>query len=195
MPESVAEYTRRPLLSITTADLGHEPPALEKSLLTFFRNANEWDAIVLLDEADVYLERRSVHDLRRNSIVSGAFEPTLLHISTSLTAGAVFLRALEYFQGILFLTTNRVGSFDEAFMSRIHIQIGYDPLNEDARAEIWNNNFQKLKDDYDEGGRRIEYEWDTKEYVKRSPDVKSLKWNGREIRNGTFDLKCFALKP
>ena len=59
MPESVAEYTRRPLLSITTADLGHEPPALERNLLTFFRNANEWDAIVLLDEADVYLERRS----------------------------------------------------------------------------------------------------------------------------------------
>lgn len=69
--ESVAEFTRRPLLNITAADLGHEPDALEKSLLQYFRRANDWDAIVLLDEADVYLEKRSTSDLKRNSIVSG----------------------------------------------------------------------------------------------------------------------------
>ena len=44
---------------------------LEKSLLQYFRRANDWDAIVLLDEADVYLEKRSKNDLQRNSIVSG----------------------------------------------------------------------------------------------------------------------------
>ena len=69
----------RPLLSITAADLGHEPTQLEFNLLRFFRNASRWDAIVLLDEADVYLERRSTADLERNSIVSskcsGPFEP------------------------------------------------------------------------------------------------------------------------
>jgi hypothetical protein len=69
--ESVAEYTRRPLLSITAADLGHEPDVLEKSLLRYFKDASDWDAIVLLDEADVYLEQRTTHDLRRNSVVSG----------------------------------------------------------------------------------------------------------------------------
>jgi hypothetical protein len=68
--ECVAESTKRPLLAITAADLGHEPALLEKSLLTFFRDANDWGAIVLLDEADVYLERRSTQDLTRNSIVS-----------------------------------------------------------------------------------------------------------------------------
>jgi hypothetical protein len=68
--ESVAEFTKRPLLAITAADLGHEPTQLEKSLLTFFRDANNWGAIVLLDEADIYLERRSTQDLSRNSIVS-----------------------------------------------------------------------------------------------------------------------------
>jgi hypothetical protein len=68
--ESVAEYTKRPLLSITAADLGHEPTELETNLLRFFRNATNWDAIVLLDEADVYLEARSPHDLERNSAVS-----------------------------------------------------------------------------------------------------------------------------
>ena len=69
--ESVAEFTKRPLLSITAADLGHEPEPLERNLLQFFKNAHAWDAIVLLDEADVYLEQRSTHDLKRNSIVSG----------------------------------------------------------------------------------------------------------------------------
>ncbi|KAF3045326.1 hypothetical protein E8E11_003333 [Didymella keratinophila] len=164
-PESVAEFTKRPLLSITAADLGHEPSELEKSLLQYFRRANDWDAIVLLDEADVYLEKRTNQDLKRNSIVS------------------VFLRALDYFQGILFLTTNRVGSFDEAFMSRIHLSLQYDELGPTARQQIWENLFQKLKDDYKSGGTEIRYEREAKAYVLRDKEVAALKWNGREIRN------------
>ncbi|KAI1122776.1 hypothetical protein F5Y10DRAFT_253232 [Nemania abortiva] len=163
--ESVAEYTRRPLLSITAADLGHEPIKLEQNLLRFFKDATEWDAIVLLDEADVYLERRSAHDLRRNSIVS------------------IFLRAMDYFQGILFLTSNRVGHFDEAFMSRIHVSIGYERLDDDARSKIWDNLFSKLKEDHKNGGAEIRYEYDAKQYVKKDPEIKKLQWNGREIRN------------
>ncbi|KAH7396153.1 hypothetical protein BKA66DRAFT_566658 [Pyrenochaeta sp. MPI-SDFR-AT-0127] len=162
--ESVAEYTRRPLLSITAADLGHEPDALEKNLLRYFRRASDWDAIVLLDEADVYLEQRSTNDLKRNGIVS------------------VFLRALDYFQGILFLTTNRVGQFDEAFMSRIHLSIGYKKLDSDARGQIWDNLFRKLREDHEHGGPAIDYEYDSKQYVKTS-EVMALEWNGREIRN------------
>jgi len=88
--ESVAEYTKRPLLSITgiypkqlqipagsdanhfhtAADLGHVPEILEKNLLSFFKNAHEWDAVVLLDEADVYLQRRQANDLVLNSVVA-----------------------------------------------------------------------------------------------------------------------------
>ena len=77
-----------------------------------------------------------------------------------------------------------MGSFDEAFMSRIHIQIGYDPLSDEARHEIWDNNFRKLKDDREESEREIKYEWEAKEYVKKSEEVRKLNWNGREIRNG-----------
>lgn len=46
-----------------------------------------------------------------------------------LTA-AVFLRVLEYYAGILFLTTNRIGGFDEAFASRIHMSLHYPQLTE-----------------------------------------------------------------
>ncbi|KAL2694965.1 hypothetical protein Neosp_001554 [[Neocosmospora] mangrovei] len=163
--ESVAEYTRRPLLSITAADLGHEPFELEENLLQFFKDAHDWDAIVLLDEADVYLERRSTRDLSRNSIVS------------------IFLRAMDYFTGILFLTTNRVGHFDEAFMSRIHVSIGYERLDENARSQIWEALFEKLKEDRQNGGPNISYEYDAKCFVKKNDELKKLEWNGREIRN------------
>jgi hypothetical protein len=66
---------------------------------------------------------------------------------TLLNMFAVLLRAFDYFQGILFLTTNRVGYFDEAFMSRIHLSLGYDKLDNIARGKIWDNLFKKLLDD------------------------------------------------
>lgn len=96
----------------------------------------------------------------------------------------MFLRALDYFQGILFLTTNRVGTFDEAFMSRIHIQIGYDKLEDSSRKQIWDNHFKKLANSHKNGGPKIEYSFPAKEYIKTSQALKNLDWNGREIRNG-----------
>lgn len=49
----------------------------------------------------------------------------------------IFLRKLEYYEGILFLITNRVSDFDEAILSRIHLKIKYDELTKEARREIW----------------------------------------------------------
>jgi AAA+ superfamily predicted ATPase len=83
--------------------------------------AATWRAVLLIDEADVFLERRSLHDLHRNAMVS------------------VFLRVLEYYSGILFLTTNRVKTFDDAFKSRIHIPIRYTDLTVESRRQIWKN--------------------------------------------------------
>jgi hypothetical protein len=108
---------------------------------------------------------------------------TLHHKGTSLIPDVVFLRALDYFQGILFLTTTRVGHFDEAFMSRIHLSLGYEPLSDNARDKIWDNLFKKLQQDHKRGGPEITYEYDAKRYVQ-SRDVQALEWNGREIRNG-----------
>ena len=44
---------------------------------------------------------------------------------------------LEYFQGVLFLTTNRKKDFDDAFKSRIHVTISYPALSSTAQSEIW----------------------------------------------------------
>ncbi|KAK7193192.1 ATPase family AAA domain-containing protein 3B 4 [Paraphaeosphaeria sporulosa] len=163
--ESVAEFTRRPLLNLTPADLGEDAYELETNLMRFFKYANEWDAVVLIDEADVYLEARSEKDLKRNGVVS------------------IFLRALDYFRGILFLTTNRIGRFDEAFMTRIHVAVGYERLTDSAREQIWDNMFDTLDEDFKRGGPQVDYHRHAKEYVKEHKDVKALEWNGREIRN------------
>ncbi|KAF2101245.1 P-loop containing nucleoside triphosphate hydrolase protein [Rhizodiscina lignyota] len=169
--ECVAEYTGRPLLSITAGDLGHEPGELERKLLKYFRNGNDWDAVILLDEADVFLHDRGEDDLKRNSIVS------------------IFLRALDYFEGILFLTTNRVGVIDEAFSSRIHMQLGFDELNDDARNKIWAMNFKRLE----QAEAKVEYHWRAESYVQESEDVKDLQLNGREIRNAFQTAVALAM--
>lgn len=43
----------------------------------------------------------------------------------------------RYYRGILFLTTNRVRTFDEAFQSRIHLSLHYNDLDSDAKRQIW----------------------------------------------------------
>jgi AAA+ superfamily predicted ATPase len=103
--ECIAELVKKPLYPITCGDLGSTAEDVEKGLKKHFMLASKWDCVMLLDEADVFLARRKPEDLHRNSIVS------------------VFLRMLEYYKGLLFLTTNRVGSFDEAFKSRVHISL------------------------------------------------------------------------
>jgi hypothetical protein len=69
--ECIAEFTGRPLLSLTCGDLGNNEMELERHLSKWFRLAEKWGAVMLLDEADVYLERRLIADLKRNSLVSG----------------------------------------------------------------------------------------------------------------------------
>jgi hypothetical protein len=61
---------------------------------------------------------------------------TVLDESTN-DSGSVFLQSLEFYQGTLFLTTNRVETFDEAFESRVHIAIKYDELSAASRREVW----------------------------------------------------------
>lgn len=50
---------------------------------------------------------------------------------------AVFLRHVEYYRGILFLTTNRVKAFDEAFLSRIHVALHFQELTKSAKKQVW----------------------------------------------------------
>ncbi|MBA7489712.1 hypothetical protein ES702_00246 [subsurface metagenome] len=117
--ESVADHIERPLYILNSGELGIDPTQVEENLDKALMLAVAWNAILLIDEADVFLEERSMLDLQRNCLVS------------------LFLRTLEYYEGILFLTTNRVKTFDPAFKSRVHLALKYSALNVQARKELW----------------------------------------------------------
>jgi hypothetical protein len=119
--EAMSELLRKPLYSITVGELGTNPDDLEKRLGRILEIANSWEAIILLDEADIFMEKRSTNDVHRNAMVS------------------VFLRLLERHQGVMFLTTNRMEHMDEAFRSRISAVIEYKALDESKRNKVWNN--------------------------------------------------------
>ncbi|KAK1965454.1 P-loop containing nucleoside triphosphate hydrolase protein [Colletotrichum sublineola] len=125
--EAVAEITKRPLYSVSAGDLGVEPKHVDRTLGEILELSHKWNAVLLLDEADVFLQQRESRDIQRNALVS------------------IFLRQLEYFQGILILTTNRIAQCDAAFESRVHISIDYPDLDEPARRQIWATFLRRLK--------------------------------------------------
>ncbi|KAJ7119506.1 P-loop containing nucleoside triphosphate hydrolase protein [Mycena epipterygia] len=122
--EAVAEHLKRPLYIVGTSELSTNPSVLEEKLKSILSLATAWDAVLLLDEADVFLEQRSLHEIERNSLVS------------------VALRVLEYHRGVLFLTTNRIKTFDVAFLSRFSIAIKYPEHDLHSRRIIWRKFFE-----------------------------------------------------
>jgi SpoVK/Ycf46/Vps4 family AAA+-type ATPase len=131
-------------------ELGTSPESLEERLQDVLDLCIPWKALVLIDEAEMLLERRTKHDIVRNAMV------------------CVMLRLLEYYRGILFLTTNRVESLDPAFQSRVTCALRYDALQQDSRRQIWINLFEKLQVDLTE--------LDVEELAK-------VNINGRQIKN------------
>ncbi|KAI1492017.1 hypothetical protein F5X96DRAFT_628964 [Biscogniauxia mediterranea] len=172
--EAVAMEYRKPLFVITCGDLGLTPSEVESSLSNVFRLAHLWDCVLLLDEADVFLSQRSKLDMKRNALVS------------------VFLRVLEYYNGLLFLTTNRVGTIDEAFKSRIHMSLYYPPLDKTQTRDIFRLNLAKLREIEQQRHEMtgepplVVRDQDIIDFAARHYDENARLtgcWNGRQIRN------------
>ncbi|KAJ6046919.1 hypothetical protein N7444_008173 [Penicillium canescens] len=126
--EATSEHFNLPLYSISAGDLvvaSADSSVLEQRLASIFKIAKHFNAVLLLDEADAFMEQRKSYHDTHNRLVT------------------VFLRKLEYYQGVLFLTTNRLIDFDEAILSRIHMTIKYDGLTAKFRREIWTNLLSK----------------------------------------------------
>jgi SpoVK/Ycf46/Vps4 family AAA+-type ATPase len=155
--ESIAEFAERPLYRVTCGDIGTDPESVKKCLESVLFIGSTWGCVILLDEEDVFLEERTKQDMQRNALVS------------------VFLRVLEYYDGILILTTNRIGTFDEAFKSRVQLALHYPTLNDKAREEIWHNFIRSL---FAEGENVDFEELNEKIYV-----LAKHKLNERQIRN------------
>ncbi|PLN84344.1 P-loop containing nucleoside triphosphate hydrolase protein [Aspergillus taichungensis] len=161
--EAVAEHLRVPLHTVSSGDLGSGAWEIERRLKKTMSLVARWNAILLVDECDIFLEARTTHDLQRNAVVS------------------VFLRCLEYYEGILFMTTNRPENMDVAFRSRIHLMLQYPKLESQSRRQIWSNLLQSSAPNHE----------------LTEDDLTQLgthELNGREIKNAVKIAQLLALK-
>ncbi|PAV22548.1 AAA family ATPase [Pyrrhoderma noxium] len=162
--EAAAEVTRRPLYVVSAGELGTSPEDVDKRLSKILELSKMWTAVLLIDEAEVFLQERSSTDIVRNALVS------------------IFLRQLEYYQGILILTTNLAGQCDPALESRIHFCVHYPDLNFDSRKQIWKTFLSRAMDQQDDISR------------EDMDKLATHEMNGRQIKNVVSSAQCIALE-
>lgn len=156
--ETIAEATGKPLFIVSVAEIGLDASKAERNLEQMFYLAGKWEAVLLVDEADVFLESRTnIIDANRNALVS------------------VLLRVLEYYHGIMILTTNRINSIDIAVQSRIHLAIRYADLTKEQKQKVFQLFLEQLEPD------SIKNRDEITEYVEEYGC--EFKLNGRQIRN------------
>ncbi|HEV3260297.1 MAG TPA: AAA family ATPase [Gemmataceae bacterium] len=116
--EVYAEQTCRPLYVLELGELGTNVAQVEENLNRVFTRVARWNAVLQFDECEIFLAKRG-EDLERSAIVGS------------------FLRLLDYYRGILFLTTNRWQVLDHAVLSRVMLKLDYPDLDQAARTVIW----------------------------------------------------------
>jgi hypothetical protein len=116
--EVYAEIVGKPLYRVDAGQLGTSIEQVGKNMETILKRAERWGAILLIDEADVYIRKRA-DDMNQNAIV------------------AAFLRTLEYFNGLLFMTTNRSEEVDDAIVSRMVAVFKYDTPTPEMMPKLW----------------------------------------------------------
>ena len=116
--EVYAEILERPLYRISTGQLGVNPNDIETKLNSVLRRAKILDLIVLIDECETFVRSRGI-DLQQNAIVT------------------TFLRTIEYFDGIMFLTSNKIKDIDDAVLSRCAAAVSYKKPTPENAKKIW----------------------------------------------------------
>ncbi|PKY03059.1 P-loop containing nucleoside triphosphate hydrolase protein [Aspergillus campestris IBT 28561] len=119
--EAIAEHIERPLYTITPGELGVSSVDIERNLRRALDISTALRAILLLDEADIYMEQRVSGNIAHNATI------------------AAFLRLLEYHQGVMYLTTSRPHVIDTSFHSRLHYCVNLPTPSGNERKEIWAN--------------------------------------------------------
>ncbi|KAI1503349.1 P-loop containing nucleoside triphosphate hydrolase protein [Biscogniauxia marginata] len=158
-----AEKYGVPLYTVTCTDLRADLDILEQQLRTALLRATNWRAILLLDDADIFLQNRDQFSLKRNIAVS------------------IFLHHLDYSEALLFMTTTHIAKFDRGIDSRIHIMLELPQFDFNVQKIIWTNLIQRLENLTPVGKQDLEL------FIR--DDLESLdqgmytSMNGRQIRN------------
>lgn len=166
--ETLAKATGKPLLIAKVASIGLEAQRAETRLQAMFEKATRWDAILLMDEADAFLEARSeMQNAHDNALVT------------------VMLRVLEYHNGIIILTTNRLFGLDPAVDSRVRVPMYFDSLSQKSLKAIFE--YHLRENQVGEDAKRALSNWF--DYVSTETTM-----NGRELRNliySAIDLAAY----
>ena len=149
--EVYSEKMHRPLYKVQSSQLGTDPGTVETQLKEVLQRSERWGAILLIDEADVYVRERGI-DIKQNAIVG------------------VFLRVLEYYRGVLFMTTNIGNTVDDAIISRTTARFRYEMPSTEDQIKMW-----RIMSDQNKVGLSDD---DIMIIVQRLPDL-----SGRDIKN------------
>lgn len=113
---ALAEVLHLPLYKLGLREVGKLQGDLERKLEDIFKMVKEWKGILLIDEADLFVAQRT-----KNNVYA-----------------SIFLRLLEDFSGIVFLTTNVPHLIDPAIQNRVTLSIAFDIPNKNSRKHLWN---------------------------------------------------------
>ncbi|KAL6714398.1 hypothetical protein ACLMJK_007821 [Lecanora helva] len=140
--ESLAEFKRRPLYKTSPSqwkDRMHIDPendfTPEEKFRSIFRLAHRWNAILMMDEADSIISQ-SDHkppalqgDMKIFSIIKVYIKMLITYLA--------FLREVETYRGIAFLTSNMDRNIDEAVQSRLTATLQYHHPNQSQAQKAW----------------------------------------------------------
>ncbi|KAK1772075.1 hypothetical protein QBC33DRAFT_555239 [Phialemonium atrogriseum] len=121
-----------------------------------------------------------------DALLRSRLEPS----QTARDLSCVMLSSLEYYTGIIFLTTNLPQELDNAFISRLDIHLKYSGLTFDNRRRLWQNLLQLHEDTLFQAGLRVMLS------DKDLDDLATWRLNGREIKNSVKNATkwCFIKK-
>ncbi|CAD6570777.1 MAG: hypothetical protein ASARMPRED_003927 [Alectoria sarmentosa] len=156
-----SEYTKRPLLSVSTIDMAAKADAFEKTLQNTFKLAESWNTNIVFQKADVFLSTMRGGDIVHNNMVSA------------------FLRFLDQFHGILILLAKKVEVLDSSLQPRIQVSLLLPTLHKAKRSMFWDQLFGELE----VNRKDLRVDPEVREYLDEDSQLTAFNWNGKRMRN------------
>jgi len=117
--EGLAEISQKAIYRLTMADIGTTAPDLEKAFKDAVNLTRTWNCIILIEDADVLVEKRSFQNMEGNAVV------------------ATIIKLIDEFRGTLILTSTGERVFDEVFRSCFDFRVQFQPPNMQEKVELW----------------------------------------------------------
>lgn len=127
---AVANQLQKPLLQVDYSQVESKwVGETEKNIQAVFQAASEQNCVLLLDEADSLVSKRSE---------GGSYQANFMNLARN-----VFMQELDKFQGVVILTTNLFANYDEALLRRVSQHIEFNLPNLEQRETLFKNHIPR----------------------------------------------------